>query len=75
MRSAIVILSDPKSGSEESLGPAYNGLASASDYKQKGEEVNILFQGAGSHWPAVLEKADHPVNALNEAVKDKVAGV
>ena len=75
MKSAIVILSDPKSGSEESLGRAFNALASAYDYKQKGEEVNILFQGAGTRWPAVLEKADHPAHALYEAVKDKVAGV
>jgi hypothetical protein len=74
MKSAIVILSDPKAG-EESLGRLFNALASAYDYKQQGEEVSILFQGAGTRWPAVLEQGDHPVHSLFEAVKDKVAGV
>jgi hypothetical protein len=75
MKSAIVVLSDPQSGSEESLGRVFNALAVAYDYKQKGEEVTIQFQGAGTRWPAALEKADHPGHALYEAVKDKVAGV
>ena len=35
MKSAIVILSDPKSGSEESLGRVFNALAAAYDFKQK----------------------------------------
>ena len=75
MKAAIVILSDPKSGSEESLGRVFNALASAYDCKQKGEEVSILFQGAGTGWPAVLEKPDHPVHGLFEEIKDRVAGV
>jgi hypothetical protein len=75
MKSAIVILSDPKSGSEESLGRVVNALAAAYDFKQKGDEVSILFQAAGTRWPGVLDKADHPAHALYQAVKDKVAGV
>lgn len=75
MKAAIVVLSDPNSGSEESVGRAVNALAVAYDYKQKGEEVSILFQAAGTRWPAVLDRADHPYHALYESVKDKVAGV
>jgi hypothetical protein len=75
MKSAIVILSDPKSGSEESLGRVFNALAAAYDFKQKGDEVSILFQAAGTRWPGELDKPGHPAHALYEAVKDKVAGV
>jgi hypothetical protein len=75
MKSAIVILSDPKSGSEEALGRVVNALAAAYDFKQKGDEVSILFQAAGTRWPAELDKSGHPAHALYEAVKDKVAGV
>jgi len=75
MKAAIVVFSDPKSGSEESLGRVFNALAAAYDFKQKGDDVTILFQGAGTRWAGELTKADHPAHGLFEAVKDKVAGV
>lgn len=75
MKTAVVVLSDPKSGNDESLGRVFNALATAYDFKQKGEEVEIVFQGAGSRWPAELTKADHPAHDLYEAVSDTVAGV
>lgn len=75
MKSAIVILSDPKTGGEEAFGRAFNGLAAAYDFKQKGDDVTILFQGTGTRWPEELSKSKNPANALFEAVKDKIAGV
>lgn len=75
MKAAIVVLSDPKSGTEEALGRVFNALASAYDFKQGGDEVTVLFQGAGSRWIGELTKADHPAHKLFEAVKDLVAGV
>lgn len=74
MKSAIVILSDPKSG-EDALGRVFNGLAAAYDYKQQGDDVTVLFQGAGTRWIGELSKSDHPVHELFDAVKDTVAGV
>ena len=75
MKTAIIILSDPKSGSEEALGRVFNALAAAYDYKQANDEVEILFQGAGTRWVGELSKSDHPAYALFKQVKDKVAGV
>jgi hypothetical protein len=75
MKAAIVVLSDPKSGTEEALGRVFNALASAYDFKHGGDEVTVLFQGAGSRWIGELTKADHPAHKLFEAVKDLVAGV
>ena len=75
MKTAIVILSDPKSGSEESLGRLFNALAVAYDGKQRGDEVTILFQGTGSRWIGQLDNKEHPAHALFEEVKDHVAGV
>jgi hypothetical protein len=51
---AIFIFSDPKNGSDEALGRAFNGLAAAYDIKQSGGEVSITFQGAGTRWPALI---------------------
>jgi len=75
MKAAIVILSDPKSGSEEALGQMFNGLAAAYDFDQHGEEVTIQFQGTGSRWISELSNPEHPGHDLFELVKDKVAGV
>ena len=75
MKAAVVILSDPTSESAESLGRLFNALAAAYDFKKRGDEVKILFQGAGTRWAGELVKKDHPAHELFTAVKDKVAGV
>ncbi len=75
MKAAIIILSDPKSGSEEALGRVFNGLATAYDFKQQDDQVTVRFQGAGTRWIGELSKAEHPAHDLFEAVKDTVAGV
>lgn len=74
-KAAIIILSDPRSGSEESLGRMFNALAAAYDYKQRGADVQVLFQGAGTRWASELVNPEHPAYELFTAVKDKVAGV
>lgn len=75
MNATIVILSDPKNGSEEALGRVFNGLAAAYDFKQAGDDVSVLFQGTGTRWIAELNQKQHPAHDLFEAVKDQVAGV
>ncbi len=74
MKTAIVIMSDPKHGSEEALGRVFNALALAAESKQKGDEVAVVFNGTGTRWPAELAKLSHPANALYNAVRDVVQG-
>lgn len=75
MKTAIVVLSDPKSGGEEALGRLFNALAAAYDLKQRQENVEILFQGAGTRWTGQLMNPEHPAHTLYSAVADSVAGV
>jgi hypothetical protein len=75
MKSAIVVLSDPRSGSEDALGRVFNALAAAYDFKQQGDDVTVLFQGAGTRWVGELAKGEHPAHELFAQVKDVVAGV
>lgn len=74
MKTAIVILSDPKSGAEEALGRVFNALALAAESKQKGDEVAVVFNGSGTRWPAELTKLEHPANGLYNSVRDVVQG-
>ena len=73
MKTAIIILSDPKAG-EESLGRVFNALAIAQESQQAGDEVEVVFNGAGTRWPEELSKISHPANALYNAVRDSVKG-
>lgn len=74
MKTAIVIMSDPKTGSEEALGRVFNALALASECKQKGTEVAVVFNGTGTRWPAELSKLSHPAHRLYSSVRDVVQG-
>jgi hypothetical protein len=74
MKTAIIILSDPKNGSDEALGRVFNALALASECRQKGDEVAVVFNGGGTRWPAELSKLTHPANGLYNSVRDVVQG-
>ena len=71
-KTAIVIYSDP--GSEEALGRLFNAMFVAYELKEKKQEVALIFQGAGVRWPSEVVKADHPANALYNAVSDTFVG-
>jgi hypothetical protein len=74
MKIAIVILSDPKNG-DEALGRVFNALAVAQESLQRSDEVEIVFNGAGSRWPEELAKVSHPANGLYHSVREAVKGV
>jgi hypothetical protein len=73
MKLAIIITSDPKNG-EEALGRAFNALALAAEAQAKNDEVNVIFSGAGTRWPAELTKVSHPANGLYNAVRPVITG-
>ena len=72
-RTAIIVLSDPKAG-EEALGRLFNALAAAYDFKQRQQDVQLVFQGTGTRWTGVLTNPDHLAHALYKTVEDRVAG-
>lgn len=73
MKTAIIILSDPKAG-EEALGRVFNALALADEAIRAGDEVEVVFNGAGTRWPEELTKVTHPANGLYNAVREVVKG-
>ncbi len=73
-KKAIVLLSDPKAGSEESLGRLFNALGTAWEYKNAGQEVKIVFQGTGTRWPEVLDNENHPAHKIYKELADVIEG-
>ena len=74
MKTAIVIMSDPKAGSDESLGRLNNALAFAHESRAAGDEVEVVFKGAGTRWPAELAKLGHPAHERYQSVRESVKG-
>lgn len=73
MKTAIVILSDPRAG-EESLGRVFNALAVADESLRAGDEVEVVFNGTGTRWPEELSKPGHPANGLYQTVRPAIRG-
>lgn len=74
MKTAIIIMSDPKAGTEEALGRLLNGLALAHAGIEAGDEVEVVFNGTGTRWPEELVKVTHPANGIYNAVRHVVKG-
>jgi hypothetical protein len=73
MRTAVIVLSDPKGG-EEALGRVFNALAATYELKARNQDVELVFQGTGTRWTGVLTQADHPAHALFESSPTKWRG-
>jgi hypothetical protein len=73
LKTAVIIMSDPKGG-EEALGRVFNALALAHECLQAGDEIEVVFNGAGTRWPEELSRLSHPVNSLYNSVRETVKG-
>lgn len=56
-------------GGAESMGRVMNALESAKEYKENGDPVTVIFDGAGTKWIPVLEDESHKLHQLYKTVK------
>jgi hypothetical protein len=71
-KAAILVLADTET--HEGLGRVVNGLMAAKEFKEAGDDVRVIFDGAATKWPGVLSEPQHKYHKLYEAVTDTVAG-
>lgn len=69
---AIVILADTEDHSDH--GRVTNAFELGKEAKEAGDDVVILFDGAGTKWVPELTKEGSPMNKAYQAVADKVIG-
>lgn len=67
---AIVVLADTETHGD--LGRLVNALEAVKEFTEAGDDVRLIFDGAGTKWIGELSKPDHKVRELYEAVKDRV---
>lgn len=69
---AIVVLADTQS--HEDLGRVVNALEAVKEFKEAGDEVQLIFDGAGPKWIPEMAKPGHEIHGLFESVKDRITG-
>lgn len=68
-KAAIVILAGTESHTD--LGRLVNGLEAANEFAETdGDEVELIFDGAGTQWIPELEEEDHDYHDLYQSVQD-----
>lgn len=69
---AIIIMAD--TGDHAQMARVANALTAAKEFKEGGDTVKVIFDGAATQWLPVLEDDDHPLHELYTAIKDNVEG-
>jgi len=70
---AIIILSDTTSA--EALGKVSNAFMLASEAIENGDDLKIIFEGAGTKWIGQLEQEDNKMHGLYLQIKNHITGV
>lgn len=71
-KAAAIVLTDTET--HESLGRLVNALEFAKELQEHGDEVKIVFDGAGTKWIPELEDEEHDAHPLYKAVKGNIHG-
>lgn len=50
MKAAILVLADVESHGD--LGRVVNAMIAAQEFKEAGDDVQLVFDGAGTQWPS-----------------------
>lgn len=72
LKVAIFVLADIESHGD--LGRVVNALVAVKELKEAGDDVALVFDGAGTRWLGELVKTGHPAHLLFQAVREKVTG-
>ncbi len=70
---AIIILADTETHGD--LGRVVNALESAKEFKEANDDVQVIFDGAGTQWVAQFANPDHRLAGMYNSIADKVTGV
>jgi len=68
-KAAIIVLAGTETQAD--LGRVINALQAAKEFSQAGDEVELVFDGAGTEWINELEDPDHDAHTLYREVKDE----
>jgi hypothetical protein len=56
------------------LARVANAMMTAKEFAEVGDDVELVFDGAGTQWPGVLADPDHKSHRLFQHVHDVISG-
>jgi hypothetical protein len=71
-RVALVVLADVATHGD--LGRVVNAMTAAKEFTEAGDDVQLIFDGAGTQWLGLLSDPEHKAHRLFEHVRDVVSG-
>src|ERR671937_2255483 len=71
-KAALVIFAGTEG--REGVGRVANALVTAKELKETGDDVTIVFDGAGTTWIGTLNDPSHRYHGAFEEVRDRIAG-
>jgi hypothetical protein len=69
MKAVVLVLADTET--HEDRGRIRNALETAKEFKDAGDDVKLIFDGAGTRWIPVISKPDNKYNELYVGLKDR----
>lgn len=69
---AVIILADIETHGD--MGRVANALELAKESRERGDDVHVIFDGAGTRWVPQLHQGDSKLSPLYKEVADKVTG-
>ena len=70
-RAALVVLAGTDTSAD--AGRVVNAMTIAREFVAAGDEVQVVFDGAGTQWLPILERADYEYHDLYTTIRDAVA--
>jgi predicted peroxiredoxin len=71
-KAAILLLADTETHAD--MGRAANALTTVQEFAEQGDDVTLIFDGAGTRWAAELVKEESQLHPAFTKVQDRVAG-
>lgn len=70
-KAAVVVLAGTESAAD--TGRVVNALQTAKEFQESGDEIELIFDGAGTQWIPELEDEDNDYHGLFQAVKTEAS--
>lgn len=72
LKVALVVLADSESHADQ--GRMVNALETADEFREAGDEVRLIFDGAGTKWIPVLANPEHRRHKMFMDLQESVTG-
>jgi len=71
-KAAVIVFADTETHAD--LARVVNALITVQEFREGGDDVRLIFDGAGAKWVATLANPEHRSHRLYESLKECITG-